>query len=160
MSHHWSNSCVSARILAQERKRVSRGGFFVSTRRHRTRNRTRRSSRASGLLGHNRPHHVWIKWLQKVGCSGSSHTRLLTRVTLASHLTHEAARHRQRHQRPERGRRGCTERHIPCPNVGLANNGHWDDQTPRTPRYVSRSALFAHCASAVPVCVCRSSRVE
>ena len=40
-----SNSCVSARLLAQARKRVSRGGVGVSTRRHRTRNRTRRSSR-------------------------------------------------------------------------------------------------------------------
>ena len=86
------NPCVSTRDLAQERKRVSLGGVAVSTRRHRTRNRARRSSRASGILGHNHPHHAWIKWLQNIGCSGSSYTRLLTRETLASHLTHERPR--------------------------------------------------------------------
>ena len=61
-----SNSCVSARLLAQARKRVSRGGFFVSTRRHRTRNRTRRSSRWENILESNVPRTVWIKWLKNI----------------------------------------------------------------------------------------------
>ena len=60
-----SNSCVSVRLLAQARKRVSRGGVGVSTRRrHRARNRTRRSSRWENMLGSNAPRRVWIKWLK------------------------------------------------------------------------------------------------
>ena len=73
MSMPWSpramsGSCVSARLLAQARKRVSRGGFFVfvfvfvSTRRHRIRNRTRRSSRWEKILGSNVPRTAWTKW--------------------------------------------------------------------------------------------------
>ena len=60
------NPFVSARDLAQERKRVSLGGVGVSTRRHRTRNRTRRSSRWENIWGSNVPRTVWIKWLKNI----------------------------------------------------------------------------------------------
>ena len=65
-----SNSCVSARLLAQARKRVSRGGVGVSTRRHRTRNRTRRSPRWENILESNVPRTVWIKWLENISPRG------------------------------------------------------------------------------------------